>query len=288
MALANSPIHKNVETRSSARSPYKVKVLDRTVQILDVLAAAKMPLGPAELAARVSLHRSTVHRLLRVLERHRLIRKDGEDGKYSLGMRLFELGTQVVTHLDLARRAMPFLRGLADATNETAHICVRSGGDMVSVANVEGPWALRAPVTVGRRTPLHCTSTGKAYLACLSEADLDHLLTHLPLTRYTARTIVTVPALKAEIARVRAARWAMDAEEFEDGLRCIGVVVRDHTGAVAGAISIAGPAFRLTDERMPAVVRAVLSAADGLSRDIGFTGAPPSSSPASAWPRRTA
>jgi len=269
MQLERRHNDKTVERRASPTA-YKVQVLDRAVQILDVLAAAKSPLGPADLASAVGMHRSTVHRLLQVLERHRLIRKETEDAKYALGMRLFELGTQVVTQVDLARRAVPFLRRLADATNETAHICVRSGSDMVSIANVEGPWALRAPASVGRRTPIHCTSTGKALVACLSDPDVDHLLTHLTLTRYTPRTIVTPAALQTELARVRTQRYAIDNEELEEGMRCIGVAVYNHAGRAIAGLSVAGPVFRLTDERMPAVIRAVVAAGADLSRDIGY------------------
>ena len=259
-----------VSRRSPVSGPYKVQVLDRTLQILDLLAQADTDLGPSELGTALSLHRSTTHRLLQVLERHQFIRKSTVEGKYALGMKLFQLGCRVVAHVDLASRANPYLRQLVEATGETAHICVLNGTEMVSIANVEGPWTLRTPATIGRRTQLHCTAVGKAYMAHMPEAEQRDLLSRLTLPRFTKRTLVTRATLASELQRVRERGWAMDNEEIEEGLRCLGAAVHNHSGAVVAAISVAGPVFRVTKQRLPGLVRSVISIAQALSRDIGY------------------
>ena len=165
-----------VPDRPVQGGPYRVQVLDRMLSMLDVLAQSDSDLGPTELGERLSLHRSTTHRLLKVLERHQLIRKSQVEGKYALGIKLFELGNRVVSQFDLAPRSQPFLRRLVDLAGETAHVCVLNDAEMVSVANVEGPWTLRTPSTVGRRTPLYCTSVGKVLLAYLPTAEQSLLL----------------------------------------------------------------------------------------------------------------
>ncbi|MCI0392362.1 MAG: IclR family transcriptional regulator [Acidobacteria bacterium] len=255
-------------------SPYQVQVLDRALGILDSLSNEGPELGPAELSERLELHKSTVHRLLMVLERHRLIEKKPQNGKYRLGMKLFELGNQAVTQLDLRERAQPYLERLVLETGETAHICVLNGDRMLSIANVESSCTLRTPSTVGRRTLLHCTSVGKAMLAFLPEDEADELIEKCELTRYTGRTLTTLARLKAELRLIRQRGYAIDNEEFEEGLRCVGAPVRDYSGKIVAALGIAGPAFRLTEGRTPKVSQAVLGAAKHLSEELGYRALP--------------
>jgi IclR family transcriptional regulator, KDG regulon repressor len=251
-------------------SPYQVQVLDRALGILDLLAGESPELAPSEVSERTGLHKSTVHRLLQVLERHRLIEKMAQNGKYRLGLRLFELGSKAMAQFDLRERAQPYLKRLVLETGETAHICILDGDRMLSIANVESPRTLRTPSTVGHRTPLHCTSTGKALLAFLPEDERNDLINQCELTDYTRHTIRKLARLKAELKLIRQRGYAMDDEEIEEGLRCVGAPVMDHSGRVVAAMSIAGPAFRLTDDRIPAVARSVIQAAIELSVELGY------------------
>ena len=250
--------------------PYRVQVLDRMLSILDLLAQSDSDLGPSELGEKLALHRSTTHRLLKVLERHQLIRRSPVEGKYGLGIKLFELGNRVVSQFDLATRSQVVLRRLVDAAGETAHVCVLNDAEMVSVANVEGPWTLRTPSTVGRRTPLYCTSVGKVLLAYLPKPEQRHLLDRVTLVRRTRRTITSRAALEAELQLVRRRGFGMDNEEIEEGLRCVGAPVFNHRGEIVAAISVAGPVFRMTRQRLPDIVRSVKAAGRDLSRDLGY------------------
>src|SRR5499426_4109231 len=250
-------------------SPYQVQVLDRALGILDLLAGENSELGPSEVSERTGLHKSTVHRLLQVLERHRLIEKIAQNGKYRLGLRLFELGSKAMTQFDLRERAQAYLKRLVLETGETAHICILNGDRMLSIINVESPHTLRSPSTVGQRTPLHCTSVGKTLLAFLPEDEADELITNCELTRYTDRTLTTRMKLKAELKLIRRRGYAMDNGEIEEGLRCLAAPVWDYSGKVIAALSIAGPAFRLTEARIPAVSQVVIDAAKRLSEELG-------------------
>jgi DNA-binding IclR family transcriptional regulator len=253
-----------------ADTPYRVQVLDRAFVLMDVLAASDHALGVTELGERVGLNKSTVHRLLAVLERNRYVERDFGTGRYRLGLKLVHLGSAALSRVDLYSRARAFVERLVEETGETAHVGVLRQSEVISLVDVESRRTVRTPSTVGRRSPLHCTSQGKALLAFLPAAELEMVLRGYRFTAFTRSTIRSAQRFRAELERVRRNGFAIDDEEFEEGLRCIGAPVRDHSGKVAAAISIAGPAFRVSPERMPELIRSVLSVAAGLSAAMGF------------------
>jgi len=252
----------------STPSVYRVQVLDRVLQILGALSESDVDLGPAQLAARLSLHKSTIHRLLKVLERHRLVCKSPTYGRYGLGVKLVELGMRAGTRYDLQQRAEPHLRRLVATTGESAYVSVLDGTETLSVARLDGPWTPRKPSTVGKRSPVYCTSSGKAMIAFLPEPDLEDLLRRVKFVRHTANTLRDRIALKAELNRIRRRGYAVDDEEIEVGLRCVGGPVRDSAGSIVASIGIAGPIFRVTHRRLPFVAREVIATAHALSEEI--------------------
>ena len=249
-------------------SRYRVQVLDRTISVLQAVADSETDLPAADIARQLRLHKSTVHRLLAVLESYRLIKK-GPEGAYGLGTRLIELGECAIARLKLSEYAEPHLRNLADQTGEGAHVTILNGTELLSVAHVEGRWNLQSLTRTGLRTQIHCTAAGKAVLAFLSEEACDDLIARLPLKRNTRRTIVKPAAMKLELIRVRDLGYAIDDEEFEEGLRCVSAPIFDHRGHVVASLSMAAPVFRLRKERVPQVARLVVAAAQGLSDDLG-------------------
>lgn len=251
---------------------YKVQVLDRAIAVLRLLGDSEAELTPVEIARSVRLHKSTVHRLLVVLEQHRLVQKG--NGAFRLGTGLLELGEKASARLRLSERAGPYLRTLAARTGEGAHVTVLSETEMLAIAHVEGRWNLQSLTKTGLRTQIHCTAAGKAVLAFLPPDACDTLVERLPFKRLTRRTIVKAAAYKLELSRVRAIGYAVDDEEFEDGLRCVGAPIFDHRGQVVASLSLAAPVFRLTRTRLPEVARLVVDAAQGLSAEIGYQGRP--------------
>ena len=249
-------------------SRYRVQVLDRTIGVLQAVADSDTDLPAADIARQLRLHKSTVHRLLVVLESYRLIKK-GPDGAYGLGTRLIELGECAIARLKLSEYAEPHLRTLAEQTGEGAHVTILNGTELLSIAHVEGRWALHSLTRTGQRTEIHSTAAGKAVLAFLAEDACDDLIARLPLKRNTPRTIAKPAAMKLELMRVRDLGYAVDDEEFEEGLRCVSAPIFDHRGHVVASLTIAAPVFRLRKEQLPQVARLVVAAAQGLSDELG-------------------
>jgi len=254
---------------AKARS-YRVQVLERAFGILDALAKNGAELGVVELADRLGLHKSTVHRLLTVLECNRYVEKSPSSGKYRLGWKLIELGMHAASRLELRELARPQLERLVEETGETGHLGILQEGEVISVANVESRRTLRMPSTVGRRAPAHCTSQGKVMLAYLPCGTEHKFVRSHRLKAYTRNTITRVSRLQRELEMIRERGYAVDDEEFEEGLKCIGAPVRDHSGRVIAAISIAGPTSRLSEERMGHLVHSVMGAAARLSTALGY------------------
>jgi DNA-binding IclR family transcriptional regulator len=248
---------------------YRIQVLERALRILDTLAAEGQ-LAPSEISARLSLHKSTVHRLLAVLEQSEYVDRSHANGRYSLGLKLIELGTRASSRLDLCELAGPILDRLMEQTGETAHMGILNHGAVISVADSESYKTLRTPSTVGRRTPVHCSSQGKVLLAEWNAVDVKAFVRRNGLKSFTRHTIRNVSGLLRELAQVREQGHAIDDEEFEEGLKCIGAPIRDHTGNVVAALSIAGPAVRLRPERMPGLIESVMDAAGRLSTALGY------------------
>ena len=249
---------------------YHIQVLDRAFRILEELADGPSEMAGIELSARVKLHRSTTHRLLAILEKNRFVERNQANSRYRLGWRLFELGMIAASRLDLYERAKPRLMELVKETGETAHIGILRQGEVISLLNFEGERSVRMPATVGRRTPLHCTSQGKAILAFSPPEEVDAVLANYLFAGYTMNTITDRPRFESELKLVRRRGYAMDNEEFEKGLRCIGAPVRDHTGEVIAAISIAGPSFRIAGSQIPELSKCVVAAAGRLSASMGY------------------
>ena len=251
-------------------SPYNVQVLDRAAAILETLSEPGGDQSLLDLSERLGLHKSTVHRLLMVLERHRYVEKDPTSGRYGLGLKLFELGQKAVSRLGLEERAHPHLEKLALEVGETAHLCVLDDGEVLYLAKVEPTRTVRVPSTVGRRNPAHCTAVGKALLAFRPEEDVERVLHSRGLRSFTKRTIATAAELKRELASIRDRGYAVDDEEIEEGLTCIGAPVRDSSGRVVASISIAGPTFRIPKRKIAVLAGRVVAAANDLSAEIGY------------------
>ena len=258
------------KTKTAASSPYQVQVLDRALGILDMLSAQGPDLSLGELSDKLDLHKSTTHRLMMVLERHKLIERNAINGRYRLGLKLFELGTRAVSQLDLRERARPFLEKLVLETSETVHLCLLDDSEVVYLDKVEPVRSVRMATSVGRRNPAHCTAVGKAIMAYLSNAQVEEIVRKQGMKAMTANTITSLVELKKELKVVRERGYAIDNEEIEEGVRCVGCVVRGFSGEPLAAISVSAPAFRLTKDRVKGLAQPVVAAANALSLELGF------------------
>lgn len=262
-----SGVLETTQTRVGPR--YRIQAIERAVSILNAFTADDPELGVTELAERVGLHKSTVHRFMVNLDAAGLVERNQRSGRYRLGLRIFELGGLVMQQMNLWDEALPFLEGLVRDTGETGHLAVLDGGEAIYIERVEARRALRVPSAIGRGYPAHATNLGKVLLADLPPERVAEIVSQKGLASYTPHTITDPGELDAELMRIRERGYAIDDEEYDEGLRCIGAGVRDHSGHVVSALGIGGPVTRITPARVEELADLVMAAASGLSRRLG-------------------
>jgi IclR family acetate operon transcriptional repressor len=239
-----------------------VQSVHRSLDVLEALAAAGGTAGLSELAAACGLAPPTLHRLASTLAARGYLRQT-PDRRYCLGSRLVPLGIEA--HALLGERAQPVLRRLAELTGESANLAVLTNGCAEYVSQAPGSHAMRIFTEVGNRVALHCTGVGKALLASIPPDQARQLIGTGPLAARTPATITDPGALHAELSRIRARGYALDDGEMEVGVRCVAVGMPD---AAPMAMSVSGPAARMTDELVAVAVSALQAASSELYRQL--------------------
>lgn len=214
-------------------------------RLLKEFSSKDRELGVSELARRLELGKSTVHRLLVTLAEEHLVEQDDNTGRYRLGLAIYDLGAAVATGLDLHEAVMPAMEQLRAATSETVHVAVLDGREVVYVERLDSPHTLRLFLEVGRRNWAHCTGTGKCLLAYLPPNDLERILDGWELPRITDRTIVDQESLRSELKEIRRRGIAHNNGESELGVLSVAGPIRDVSGRIRAAISVAGPKERM-------------------------------------------
>jgi IclR family acetate operon transcriptional repressor len=255
------------------RARRSVQSVDRALDLLEALVAAEGEVAITALASRTGLHVSTVHRLLATLLRRGYVRQNPETSRYYVGAKLATLSEGRSRFGELRLRARPLLRSLTEATRETANLVVLDDLQAVYIETMPSPQVVRLFTTVGNRTPLHATGAGKALLANLPSARREALLERLDLRGYTARTIVDRAAQRRTHTQVRERGYALDDEEYDEGVRCVAVAVLAAAGrespAPVAALSISAPASRLTRQRCAELAPMLRRAAGELADELG-------------------
>ncbi|MHB8589162.1 MAG: IclR family transcriptional regulator [Candidatus Dormibacteraceae bacterium] len=245
-----------------------VRSVERAITILDVLAAGGWRTG-AEIARELHVHRSTALRLLGTLERHALVERDPRSAKYRLGRRLPQLASVVTGESDLRALARPICEGLAGALGETVTLDVLVGNEIVPIEQATASTSVVTVNWLGRRTPVHCTASGKVIVAFGPPAVRERLVAR-PLERSTAHTITDGAELEAQLNEALTDGFARTYEELEIGLDAIAAPVFASGGDVVAALDVSGPSHRLRAEGRPELVRLTLDAAADLSRRLGY------------------
>jgi len=227
--------------------------------------------GVTEVARELDIHKSTAYRLLTTLRDRGLVEQDAATEKYRLGFGLVLLARTVRADLDILRCARPVCERLSERTGETVTIAVLEGDDAVVIhQSISLASALGVDWT-GRHTPLHATAAGKIFLAYMPEDQLLRILQG-PLERFTEHTIVDPASLKGHARKVLNEGYGYTVEELEVGLNAVGAPIRSAEGAIAGAVSVSGPAFRLPPDALPETGHLSRRAAAEISRCLGFQG----------------
>jgi DNA-binding IclR family transcriptional regulator len=240
-----------------------------SIRLLNSFSGAEDELGITMLAARLRLAKSTVHRLAATLSAAGFLEQNGDNGRYRLGMALFELGALVRRRMGVANEGRPKLRELLEKTGETVQMGVVDHLSVLYVYEMESPRAIRMAAAVGGRAPLHCTAVGKVLLAYQPEDFVNRVL-ESGLTAYTPKTLTRREAVLAMLTEVRAREHAIDDEESESGLRAIAAPVRNHNGAVVAALGVAAPVQRMNKKAMQTCVPTVIATAHAVSGRLGY------------------
>ena len=245
-----------------------VRSILKATQILDCFSDIDRHLSVAEIATRLKVPRGTVHRIVSTLHAAGFLTRDRERDHYRLGMKLFEYGMTVLSNMELHREAQPYIEALTSASGLGTHLCVFDGLHTTIVNHTQPDKKINSVVVLDT-SPAHCTSTGKAALAFQDEAVIERLIRH-GLRKLTVHTIADPAALRAELAGVRRLGYAVDREEKDLGIRCVGAPIRDAGARVFAAVSVSGPSRRVPEERVPELGAIVIHYANAISAQLGY------------------
>jgi DNA-binding IclR family transcriptional regulator len=252
-----------------ARSRTRLSSVANSLRLIKAFSEDEYEIGISDLAKRLGLAKSTVHRLASTLLEQGMLEQNPGDGKYHLGLALFELGTMVRRKMDFTAEARPFLRTLMEKTGETVHLAILDHDSILYVITHESKQALRMGSKVGTRAPVHSTAVGKVLLASRPEDEIERIVAR-GLSRSTPSTLVDAKSLRRELAVVKAQGYAVDDEESEIGLRAIAAPIRNYSGDVIAAISIAGPVHRMAKKTLLSWTRELVEAAEAVSQRLGW------------------
>jgi IclR family acetate operon transcriptional repressor len=238
-------------------------------RVLRAFSGADTELGVTDLARRLGLGKSTVHRIVTTLTAERLLERGRTRGTYRIGLALCALGTPVSEHVDLHQAALPVLAALRHATGETVVVSVLDGLEVVYVERLEGHSRLPIFRPVGYRLPASRTSSGKVLLAALAPDELDRRLADWHPTEVTSRTILTRDRLLAELARVVGRGFAVNDEEGHPGVVSVAAPIRGWDGEVIAAMSVVGEAGRMRGQVLRHHTALLLESAAAVSSRLG-------------------
>jgi DNA-binding IclR family transcriptional regulator len=242
----------------------------KTLDILECLASSQQPLSTQEIAQQCRLSRPTAYRHLTTLLARDYVATGQGGGRFQIGARVLNLSKSFLDRLDLPDIAKPDMRELSQVSKETVYLGILDGTEVLYVGKADSPQQVRMHCVIGTRNPLHCTALGKAILAFLPTKERAALLDQISFTARTPNTIVDRPALEENLELVRAQGYAIDDMEIEEGIRCVGTPVFDHTGYVVAAISTSGPAFRLSLDRVHDLAKVAVRASRAISSKLGY------------------
>ena len=254
---------------AKADGSYQLHSLDRAISVLEVLGQSNAPLSLAELCQRMGLHKSTAHRSLMVLERSALIERTQEN-RFRLGLRLYELGHRAVEQIDLRARVQPYFRRLATQVGETVHLSVLQKTSVVYLDKVEPNRRVCVSSKPGNSNPAYCTSMGKAMLAFQPPEVLEQIFAKIRFVRFTPNTLVSSEELLKALERVRRRGYAIDDEEIELGVRCVGAPIFNDDHWAIAAVSVSGPTSRITVQSVPGIAEHLLRCCHDISASLGL------------------
>ena len=248
-----------------------VRAVERALAVLLCFSRNTPELTLTQIAERVELNKSTVHRLLATLDQNRFIQRDPATGAYRPGIRLMQFAYLMLEQNDLRRYAAPFLRRLWEQYRETVDLAVLDNVEVVYLEVLESPQRVKLAAAIGQRLPAFCTATGKALLAFMDDETIQRVMDN-GMPKYTDRTILSREALLENLRAIRTMGFAISEQEYEEGINAVAAPILDTNGYPIASIAVAGPAFRWSLSRMWEIGPAVLATAREIAMEINRVG----------------
>jgi DNA-binding IclR family transcriptional regulator len=248
---------------------YHVPALDKALAIIEMLASQDEPLGVSEICKLVDLPKTSVFFILNTLDQNQYVSKT-EDGKYKLGTKFINLGLTLLSKIDIRQFAAPLMKKLMHETGFTVHLAILDKYEAIYVEKMESQSFVKFSTFVGQRQSLHASGVGKALASQLSEENVDLVIQHVGLPAKTENTITTAKDFKAALEVVRVQGYAVEDEEGEYGVRCIGACIFGHNGKMEAAISITALRSELPVQDIPGVALKIKQTARQISELLGY------------------
>lgn len=245
--------------------------ISRLFQVIEFLADSDDLVSLRTMARELQINAASVYRILNTLKELGYVRQHPQDSQYQLTLKIAGISAQVLEKVQLRQIAHPFLQHLTSITNETTHLAILDGNEFVYIDKVDNTQAMRMRSSVGQRGRLYSTAVGKSLLAHYPEAELSQILNSLDFQPLTKQTITDLKKFREHLIRVKQQGYAIDDEENEIGIRCIGSPIYDHAGCLVGALSISGWTITMTRERMPQLAQELLQTCQKISNELGFS-----------------
>lgn len=246
----------------------KVQSLARTFNILELLSKEQQGLGLTDISNSVELHKSTVYRLLSALMERGYIEK--RDSKYKLGLEFVELCSLYLNSLELKTEAEPALRNLSMQTTQTVFLATQHEREIVYMDKVETFNSIRKYSIIGQRRPIYCTSIGKSFLFNMSNEEIQDFMKGEKFESRTKKTLKNIDELIRDVEKSRKRGWALDDEEWDENVCCIGAPIYDYRGIIIAAVSTAWHLNASGELKKEAVAAFVMEAAAEISKRMGF------------------
>lgn len=246
-----------------------IRTIHRACSILRCFTEDRPELGVTAISQKTGIHKSSTSRILSSLQNEGFVEQDEQSSKYRLGLGLVSLAGLVLERLELRDVVQPAIQELARITQETINISVLKEDECVNIENINSPQPIQHMGLLGRRNPLHCTSTGKVFLAFMTREERDALLSE-PLKPYTKHTTTDRAQLEEELKNVKEHNYAIAHEEFKEGLSAIAAPLRDHSGEVIATVSISGPTYRMGKGQIDAYIPHLLKTSQDISTKLGY------------------
>ncbi|VTU17767.1 IclR family transcriptional regulator [Variovorax sp. PBL-E5] len=247
----------------------RIQSIGKMMDILGCFSTTSRHLTLGQIAKSAGVPRPTAHRMLSALREIGFVEQDGRNGSYSLGIRLFELGSLALANLDLLREAKPYMDRLSRLSGESAHLGVFNGFEVIVVEREEPVDRPLRGVQPSESSPAYCTGVGKALLAFQKPEVIERVISN-GLKAFTTNTITSPERLRSELEAIRARGYATDDSEHQLWTNCVAAPIRNASGHVFASISVTGAADRMTADRIVQLAPVVVQTADTIARQLGY------------------